>query len=69
MTALYGVSEFSPKSVLLQIRTSQARLEKRHSHSAENFGETFKIFHVSKFGTWFPDFSYHRPNKMCFGAL
>ena len=23
---------------------------------------------ISKFGTWFPDFSDFRPNKMCFGA-
>ena len=51
MTAFYSVFEFYPKSVLLHLGTSRARLEKRHSHSAQFFLGApiiyiFKIFKI-----------------------
>ena len=39
VTAIYCVYEVSPKSVLLQIGTSRARLEKRMTQYAQSFRE------------------------------
>ena len=46
MTAFYGVSEFYPKSVLLQFGTSRARLGKRLTHSAQKCRE--QISYISQ---------------------
>ena len=49
MTAFYNAFEMSPKSVLLQTGTSRVRLEKRHSHSAQNCCEhLYDIFEICK---------------------
>ena len=68
MTAFYSVSEFSPKSVLLQFGTSRARLKKRLTHSAQKIREHFSYF--QNFQKMEPGFQiFHIPvPKMCFGA-
>ena len=66
----YSVFEFPPKSVFHYFGLSWARLEKCIFQSAENFKEhRFHFFDILRiFGTWFPEYSYSRAQKIGFGA-